>query len=69
MLAYTITHTEPWTYLNDLRNPVQGFRVTFNYTSLNETHTAYVPSLDAAVVKREIERQAKDRESLMSLGK
>ncbi len=69
MLAYTITHTEPWTYLNELRNPVQGFRVTFTFTSLNETHTAYVPSLTPDVVKREIERQAKDREGLMALGK
>jgi len=69
MLAYTITHTEPWTYLNDLRNPVQGFRVTFTIVSLNETHTAYVPSLDPATVKPVIDRLLKDREGLMTLGK
>ncbi len=69
MLAYSVTHTEPWTYLNELRNPVQGFRVTFNILPVNEVHTAYVPTLDAPVVKAAIETQVKQREALMALGK
>lgn len=69
MLAYSVTNTEPWTYLDDLRNPVRGFRVTFKFTSLNETHWVYVQSLDPAGVKAAIEKQAKDREALQALGK
>lgn len=69
MLAYTITNTQPWTYLDGLRNPVSGFRVTFSVGAVNESHVVYVPRLETALVKAEIEKFLKEREALMGLGK
>ena len=68
MLKYSVTHTEGWTYLDALRNPVQGFRVTFNILELNETHVVYVPSLAAAPLKAVIEKLVAEREGLIKLG-
>lgn len=64
---FSITNSEPWTYLDELRNPVNGFRVTFVLTAYGEAHSVNVRTLDAATVKKAITVIADQRDALAKL--
>ncbi len=56
---YTIKLVESWTFLNEQRNPVKGYRVTFKVSGLDITDdieiskTAYTPeNVDKAITER-----------------
>lgn len=65
--SYTINNTEPWTYLDGLRNPVNGYRVTFNLTQYNETHSVNVKTLAAQEVGKAIAEVVAQRDALAKL--
>jgi hypothetical protein len=61
---YVITGTQPYTYLDQNSQVVNGFRVFFSLTAFNEAHFVLVPSLNPEVVKTEIGKLVKQRKDL-----
>ncbi len=61
---YIITGTQPYTYLDQNSQVVNGFRVFFTLTNFNEAHFVLVPSLNPEVVKGEIGKLVKQRKDL-----
>jgi hypothetical protein len=61
---YNIISTQPYTYLDETGQVVEGFRVYYNMTEFDETHFVLVPSLAPAMVQKNIEAQVKDRKDI-----
>ncbi len=61
---YQITGTQPYTYLDQNNQVVNGFRVFFALTAFNEAHFVLVPSLNPEVVKTAIGVLVKQRKDL-----
>lgn len=61
---YTITGTQPYTYLDQNGQVVAGFRVFFTLTTFNEAHFVLVPTLNPDIVKAEIAKLVKQRKDL-----
>lgn len=64
---FSITNSEPWTYLDELRNPVNGFRVTFVLTAYGEAHSVNVRTLDPVGVAKAIKVISDQRDALAKL--
>jgi len=65
---YTITLTQPQTYLDNAGQPVNGFRVDFTIAEFDEGHSINVPKQDPAEIDRRIKALIADRKKLASLG-
>lgn len=61
---YVVTGTQPYTYLDQNSQVINGFRVFFTLTAFNEAHFVLVPSLNPEVVKAAIVALAKQRKDL-----
>jgi len=61
---YNIISTQPYSYLDETNNVVDGYRVYFNITEFNESHFVNVPTLAPATVQKEIQAVVKDRKSI-----
>ncbi len=61
---YTVISTQPYTYLDDTGQVIDGFRVHFTITEFDEAHFVQVPNLSPGVVSKEVEALVKDRKSI-----
>ena len=61
---YTTISTQPYTYLDETGQVVDGFKVFFTITEFDETHFILVKSLTPAVVKKAIGELVADRKSI-----
>jgi hypothetical protein len=61
---FTIIRTQPYTYLDETGEAVQGYRVVFRMTEFNEQHQVYVRSLDPSVVNPAIKTVVEQRKLL-----
>ena len=64
---WKVSATQPWTYLDALGNPVNGFRVTILLEAYGEGHALNVPRLDPALIQKEAEALASTRDALAKL--
>jgi hypothetical protein len=69
MSKYEIVSTLPEIYLDLLGKAINGYKVTFIITALNEPHIVYVPRLDALMIKSTVEAVITERDKLSALGK
>jgi hypothetical protein len=65
--AFQITATQPFTYLDQNKQLVNGYRVFFFIPEFNENHEVHVPSLDKVVVKAAIDKIFRQRKDLSTL--
>ena len=61
---YKIVSTQPYSYLDETNNVVDGYRVYFNIPEFEETHFVHVPSLNPVTVQKVIVALVKDRKSI-----
>ncbi len=61
---YNVVSTQPYTYLDETGQVVEGYRVYFNMTEFNETHFVQVPNLNPETVAKNIEGIVTDRKKL-----
>lgn len=61
---YTTISTQPYTYLDETGQVVDGFKVFFTITEFDETHFVLVKSLTPAVVGKAIKALVADRKSI-----
>ncbi len=61
---YNIVSTQPYTYLDETSQVVEGYRVYFHLPEFNETHFVQVPNLNPATVSSAIEGIVTDRKKL-----
>ena len=64
MNEYTVAKTQPWTYVNEVGDLVDGFRVFVKLTTFDEMHYVYTPSLKKEVVSKRIASLLEDRKTL-----
>jgi len=62
--GYTTISTQPYTYLDETGQVVDGFKVFFTITEFDETHFVLVKSLTPAVVAKEIKALVADRKTI-----
>ena len=67
MPTFEILSTTPTTYQDPVKGVVNGVLVRFRLTNYNEVHDVRVPEMNAATVKREIEKVVKQRDELAAL--
>ncbi len=63
---YTTISTQPYTYLDETGQVVDGFKVFFTITEFDETHFVLVPSLTPGVVSKVIKALVADRKSIQT---
>ena len=68
MTGYSIQKTGNTTYIGPAGNVINGFLLTVLLVEFNETLLLNVPSLNADVVKTEIEKVLEQRKALANLG-
>jgi len=61
---FTIDSTQPYTFLDNTRQVVNGFRVYFTINAYNEPHFVDVRSLDPAVVNPTVQKVVDQRKAL-----
>lgn len=61
---YEVISTQPYTYLDETSQVVDGYRVFFNIPEFGETHFVQVPNLAPATVKKTVEALVTDRKSI-----
>ena len=61
---YTVISTQPYTYLDETGQVVDGYKVFFTITEFDETHFVLVRSLTPAVVKKAVEALVADRKNI-----
>jgi len=61
---YKITATQPWSYVDELNQVKDGYKIWFEISKYGETHYVYSPSLNPTAVKPRIEKVVADRGSL-----
>ncbi len=61
---YSVISTQPYTYLDETGQVVDGFKVFFNVTEFDETHFVLVRSLAPALVTKAIKALVVDRKSI-----
>ena len=61
---YALISTQPYTYLDETNQVVDGYRVYFNITEFDETHFVQVPNLSPAVVEKAVMSLVEDRKSI-----
>ena len=61
---YNIISTQPYSYLDETNNVVDGYRVYFNIPEFEESHFVNVPSLKPVTVQKAITALVKDRKSI-----
>jgi hypothetical protein len=61
---YNIVSTQPYTYLDETSQVVEGYRVYFNIPEFNETHFVQVPNLNPDTVSKAITGIITDRKNL-----
>lgn len=61
---YRIISTQPYTYLDETNNVVDGYRVFFNITEFEEAHFVNVPTLAPVTVQKEIKAVIADRKTI-----
>ena len=61
---YNIISTQPYSYLDETNNVVDGYRVYFTITEFAESHFVNVPTLAPVTVQKEIQAVVKDRKSI-----
>lgn len=64
MNEYTVIKTQPWTYVNDTGDLVDGFRVFVKLNTFDEMHYVYTPTLKKEVVTTRITKLLEDRKTL-----
>jgi len=62
--GYRTISTQPYTYLDETGQVVDGYKVFFNITEFDETHFVLVKSLTPAVVAKEIKALVADRKTI-----
>ena len=61
---YRVISTQPYTYLDETNNVVDGYRVFFNITEFNEAHFINVPTLNPATIQNGIKALIADRKTI-----
>ena len=61
---YTVISTQPYTYLDETGQVVDGYKVFFNITEFDETHFVLVRSLTPAVVTKAVKALVTDRKNI-----
>ena len=61
---YRVISTQPYSYLDETNNVVDGYRVYFNITEFDESHFVNVPTLNPVTIQKEIQAVVKDRKSI-----
>jgi len=61
---YAVISTQPYTYLDETGQVVDGYKVFFNITEFDETHFVLVKSLTPAVVAKAIKALVADRKNI-----
>lgn len=61
---YAVISTQPYTYLDDTDQVVDGFKVFFTIAEFDETHFVLVKSLTPAVVTKAVKGLVTDRKSI-----
>lgn len=61
---YTDVITQPYTYLDNTNQVVDGFKVFFTITDFDENHFVLVPNLNPAIVTKAIKALVTDRKSI-----
>ena len=68
MPNYKINFTDKTTYNDPVKGIINGVLVSYTMTDYNEVHEIRVPTMDANLVKAEIEKAIKARDELSALG-
>lgn len=61
---YRVISTQPYTYLDETNNVVDGYRVFFNIVEFNETHFINVPTLNPSTIQNGIKALIADRKTI-----
>ena len=61
---YALISTQPYTYLDETNQVVDGYRIHFTITEFDEAHFVQVPNLSPAVVKKAVTALVEDRKSI-----
>ncbi len=61
---YNVTSTQPYTYLDDTGQVVDGYKVFFSIPEFDETHFVLVKSLTPTIVNKAIKALVADRNSI-----
>lgn len=61
---YRVISTQPYTYLDETNNVVDGYRVFFNIVEFNETHFINVPTLNPVAIQNGIKALIADRKTI-----
>ncbi len=61
---YTVISTQPYSYLDQTGQVVDGYRVYFDIPEFGETHFVQVPNLTPAVVSKAVQALVDDRKSI-----
>jgi len=61
---YNVISTQPYTYLDETGQVVDGFKVFFTITEFDETHFVLVRSLVPAIVTKAVKGLVADRKNI-----
>ena len=61
---YNVISTQPYTYLDETGQVVDGYKVFFNIPEFDETHFVLTRSLTPAVVAKAIKALVADRKNI-----
>ena len=61
---YSVISTQPYTYLDETGQVIDGFKVFFNIAEFDETHFVLVRSLAPAVVTKVVKGLVADRKTI-----
>ena len=64
---WKIVSTQPYSYQDATKRLIEGFKVAFLVTQVNEIHEVKVPSLDPAIVTKAISDLVTQRLALSKL--
>lgn len=68
MGKYKINFTDKTTYNDPVKGVINGVLVSYTMTDYNEVHEIRVPTMDANLIKSEIEKAITARDEIAALG-